>query len=91
MKEVNLVLFIFLLLLFLYLFLTRYYITEDVTVKEVLEDKIIFESELGKEIILKITKPHKYLEGQKGQVSFHGERIVISKSSLNKMGCFLAR
>ena len=43
-------LFIFLLLLFLYLFLTRYYITEDVIVKEVLEDKIIFESELGKEI-----------------------------------------
>lgn len=80
-------LFIFLLLLFLYLeplifkggqylFLTRYYITEDVIVKEVLEDKIIFESELGKEITLKVTKPHEYLEGQKGQVSFHGERIV---------------
>lgn len=45
-------------------------------VKEVLEDKIIFESELGKEIVLKVTKPHEYLEGQKGQVSFHGERIV---------------
>lgn len=69
-------LFIFLLLLFLYLFLTRYYITEDVIVKEVLEDKIIFESELGKEIVLKVTKPHECLEGQKGQVSFHGEKIV---------------
>lgn len=69
-------LFIFLLLLFLYLFLTRYYITEDVIVKEVLEDKIIFESELGKEIVLKVTKPHEYLEGQKGQVSFRGEKIV---------------
>lgn len=45
-------------------------------VKEVLEDKIIFESELGKEITLKITKPHEYREGQKGQVSFHGEKIV---------------
>ena len=69
-------LFIFLLLLFLYLFLTRYYITEDVIVKEVLEDKIIFESELGKEITLKITKPHEYREGHTGQVSFHGEKIV---------------
>ena len=44
------------LLLFLYLFLTKYYITEDVIVKEVLEDKIIFESELGKEITLKVTE-----------------------------------
>ena len=83
MKEVNLVLFIFLLLLFLYLFLTRYYITEDVIVKEVLEDKIIFESELGKEIVLKVTKPYEYLEGQKGTslIPWRKNRI-ISKSSL---------
>ena len=58
MKEVNLVVYIFLLLLILYLFLTRYYITEDVIVKQVLEDKIIFESELGKEITRTVTTPH---------------------------------
>lgn len=70
-------LFIFLFLLVFYLFLKKYYITEDVVVKEVQGDKIIFESALGKEIILTVTKhPDQYFAGQKGQVSFHGEKIV---------------